>query len=234
MNNMIKTACAVAVLATSANVMAESIDVRVIGTISPTACTPTLSGGGTIDYGTIKPESLSKDDYTTLAEKTIDFAIQCDAPAKIAVKAINNRPDTVAGTSNDGVGGSSTTPTTVFGSKTISVAGLGMAGDKRIGGYGVRIAGGTVQADGKAVDGIYHDSTGKWAGVGTGANSGALYVYYSTRYQSWAEAGKVEPLAFTQLSGKLAVQAFINKQSELDLTKPITLDGSTTIELVYL
>jgi hypothetical protein len=30
------------------------------------------------------------------------------------------------------------------------------------------------------------------------------------------------------------VQAYINKASELDLTKPIALDGLTTLELVYL
>jgi len=30
------------------------------------------------------------------------------------------------------------------------------------------------------------------------------------------------------------VQAYINKASELDLTKPVILDGLSTIELVYL
>lgn len=44
MNAIKKNVCDLAVLATSNAVMAESIDVKVIGTITPTACKPTLTG----------------------------------------------------------------------------------------------------------------------------------------------------------------------------------------------
>ena len=43
-----------------------------------------------------------------------------------------------------------------------------------------------------------------------------------------------EPAAFKNLTINLTVQAYINKASELDLTKPVILDGLSTIELVYL
>lgn len=42
------------------------------------------------------------------------------------------------------------------------------------------------------------------------------------------------PRTFTNMSGTINVQAYINKTSELDISQPIELDGQTTIELVYL
>ena len=49
-NTIKKTSCALAVLAATAlSAHAESVDVRVIGTITPAACMPTLTGGGTTD-----------------------------------------------------------------------------------------------------------------------------------------------------------------------------------------
>ena len=85
---MKKTVLALALLATTASAFAaDSVDVRVIGTIVPAACTPTLSGGGTVDYGTIKADTISATDYTVLPEKQISFLDPCDAPAKVALNA---------------------------------------------------------------------------------------------------------------------------------------------------
>ncbi|UXZ19937.1 DUF1120 domain-containing protein [Pseudomonas sp. YeP6b] len=44
------SACALAVLATtSLSALADSVDVKVIGTITPASCKPTLAGGGVVD-----------------------------------------------------------------------------------------------------------------------------------------------------------------------------------------
>jgi hypothetical protein len=43
-----------------------------------------------------------------------------------------------------------------------------------------------------------------------------------------------EPDAIKNVTIDLKVQAYINKASELDLTKPVILDGLTTLELIYL
>jgi len=232
LNNLQKTVCALAVLATtSLPALAESIDVRVIGTISPAACTPTLSGGGTIDYGTIKTAALATDAFTVLPEKQLDFAINCDAPAKVAITAHSQR-----GTSAVDADGSlvemGNYPKLFGAVGNVSVVGLGLDGAKGIGSYGLRLAGGTMTADGVTVDSIYAlGNTTSWATTGTGSlfNTGA-----NVRYSSWATKGTTTPIAFTTLAGKLGVQAYINKASELDLTKPVVLDGLTTLELVYL
>lgn len=233
--NMNKSVCAISfAMVFSSFAMAESLDVRVVGTITPAACKPRLNGGGIIDYGTIRPDTLKKDAYTVLDEKQLDFSITCDAPAKVALRTINGRPNSVAGAGNDSVGGSSIAPVPIFGSAVISVAGLGIDGTKRIGGYGIRIPNGSVILDGKGANGIYKEgSANTWTVSDSTSSSGSL-LSHVVRYQSWAERDSLEPVAFTNMSGKLAVQAYINKASELDLSKPVKLDGLTTLELIYL
>ncbi len=51
---------------------------------------------------------------------------------------------------------------------------------------------------------------------------------------SWAATGTTTPVAFTNLSGKLGVQAYLNQRSAFDLTNTVQLDGLSTLELVYL
>lgn len=235
MKTMQKTVLALAVLATtSLPVMAAGVDVRVIGTIAPAACTPTLTGGGTIDYGVINPASLSNTAFNVLSEKQIDLSITCDAPAKLAIKAINGRPSTMAGTT-EGASGAGRFPdgVAIFGVTAISGAGLGMDGADKIGGYGIRIVPGSGMADSVAVDSVirhtnYSDTSWK------SSSTGVLYDSNFNRELTWTAAGTVVPVAFENLNAKVGVQAYLNKASELDLTKPVALDGLTTLELVYL
>jgi type 1 fimbria pilin len=218
---------------TIAPVLAESIDVKVIGTITPVACTPTLAGGGVVDYGNIATSTLSPTNYTLLDEKKLDFAITCDAPVKLALKATNGRPNTLAG-AIEGASGFGVAPINgFFGGSTsgVAAAGLGLANEKKIGGYALRIDASSVTADSAQVDSVIRNSAdASWAKSDTGIMLSAT----TERQNSWAATGTVAPVAFTTLAGKLSVQAYINKSSELDLAQPITLDGLTTLELVYL
>lgn len=230
MKQMQKSVVALALCgAISAPAMAASTDVKVTGTITPAGCTPVLAGGGVIDYGNIRADDLSATNYTVLQTKQIDFSITCNAPAKVAVKAVDGRADTAAGATQVGHGGIGFAPVNLFGQPQIFVAGLGMDGAKRIGGYGIRIA--NVTADGKSVDGIRSlDAASSWSP----GQFGEIYSSVAQNYQSWAATGTLIPVAVQSLSGKLEVQAYLNKASQLDLTKPVALDGLTTIELVYL
>ncbi|TNV09880.1 DUF1120 domain-containing protein [Buttiauxella sp. B2] len=234
-SNLIKNTFALALLAASVGsaMAADSVDVKVIGQIIPAACTPTLSGGGVIDYGNIKASTLSTDAYTTLPEMQIDFSLVCDAPAKIGIQVLNGRPGTMAGVTESAYN-SANMPVSVFGSGgNIGGAGLGLDGATKIGGYAVRIAGNTVTADGNAVDTIaqeYDFATNGYIKKGLGV----LYTQDYVRTTTWATPGTLTPVAFKVLAGKLGVQAYINKGSALDLTHVIHLDGLTTLEVVYL
>ncbi|NIG22447.1 DUF1120 domain-containing protein, partial [Pantoea sp. Al-1710] len=232
-----KSLLALAVMATTAlNVQAASnVDVKVIGRIDPGTCTPTLSGGGTIDYGTLSPSTLAATGLTVLPEKQLDFAIECTAPSKVAVKVVNGRPNTVAG-ATEGAAGFANLPASsaaIFGATTtIGVAGLGESDGVKVGGYGIRIAPGTVIADTKSVDTLNAPNVASpvWA-----ANTlGSLLAGATVRGTTWAATGTTTPVAFTNLSGKLGVQAYLNEKSAFDLTNTVQLDGLSTLELVYL
>jgi len=223
-----------AVVCASSVFAADSVDLKVIGTITPVACTPTLSGGGTVDYGTIKADTLKADDYTVLPIKSLDFSITCDGNAKVAVQAVNGRlGTTVGGTETNGAAiipagislfGKDSTTT------VIAAFGLGLDGTKKIGGYSVRLPLAGSKADGVVVDNIYRlGSNGTWTKADTG-----LLVTNTKPQISPAATGTLIPLAFKTLASTVEVQAFINKASELDITKPIHLDGLATLELIYL
>lgn len=230
MNTVKKTAIALAVLSTTSTaVMAESIDVKVIGTITPTGCKPTLTGGGIIDYGTIAPASLKKDALSQLDTKQLDFAITCDAPTKLALRAINGRPNTAAGTTETGTFGGKI-PTGLSQYNGGWVVGLGLDGNKKIGGYSTTIR--DVSVDGTPVSYIFKkEGNNQWEREITTRNR----LNWDQAFMvSWSKPNTQTPIAFTNLSGKLSIKAYINKTSELDLSKPVKLDGLTTLELVYL
>ncbi|MEI2604189.1 DUF1120 domain-containing protein [Erwinia aphidicola] len=230
---MKQTVLAMAVLASTATaaLAADSVDVRVIGTIVPASCTPSLSGGGTVDYGTIKADSLNATGYTSLPEKQLDFSITCDAPAKVAIQGVNGRAGSMAGVT-ESANTTGTVPVAIFGMSNVGGVGLGMDGSAKIGGYSIRIDKATAVADGNAVDVISVTGGGQpWAKP---ADSSLLFSPVWSRRVSWSNPGSLAPVAFTTMTGKLGVQGYINQRSQLDLTKPVHLDGLTTIELIYL
>jgi len=210
---------------------ADSVDVKVIGTIVPAACIPTLPGGAVVDYGTIKADTISKTAYTVLPEKMVDFTIQCDAPAKVAIHAINGRKGSLAGATENQEGGA-VAPVTRFGTAGTVAVGLGMQGASKIGGYGIRIISATATADGAPVSTLTKAITGaSWV---NSASGGVLYDSTWSRLVTWGAVGSKTPLAFTVFSGQLSVQAYINKGSALDLPQPVHLDGLSTLEMYYL
>ncbi|AMH00714.1 DUF1120 domain-containing protein [Serratia liquefaciens] len=240
MKKMQITACALAVLTiTSLPSQAKDIEVKVAGTISPSGCTPTLSGDGAIDYGVIKSDSLALDAYTTLEQKFLELTITCDAPVKLALEAKNGRPNTLAGVATeDAISGAALSPTgsalEVLSTAT-AVVGLGVSGSARIGGYALMAAAVTFKTDGTDAQLITREgNSGEWEEYYGIAESNNFYSIGVKRQLSWKNGSIKEPAAFQKLTGKVKVQAYINKASELDLTKPVILDGLTTLELVYL
>ncbi|MCT4704928.1 DUF1120 domain-containing protein [Enterobacteriaceae bacterium H11S18] len=214
-------------LAATSALAAESVDVKVSGTISPAACMPAISGGGIIDYGMIKADTLSADSYTTLEQKTLNFSISCKAPTKVYIHMMNGRPGTTAG-ADEGAGGAAYAPTPLFNIANYPAVGLGVDGTVNIGGYGLALA--DVSADSKDVSLIY--MIPYVPGWHPKPNS-SFYTHDSDTLTSWSEQGSTIPLAFENLQGKIQVEAYLNKGSELDLTHDIQLDGLSTLELYY-
>ncbi len=204
----------------SASAFADSFDVKVTGKIKPGACTPTLAGGGTFDYGLIGVAELSPAAPTLLPVLSDSITITCDAAARVALSAQDNRAGTGAFNSNINFFGSS--------NSTLSQFGLGTAGGKNIGAFAFRFRTNTFQADGAAVDSIYSSTSGaSWVSSnGVATNTGG--------YESWAKKGLTVPVAAKVFTGTLDVQAAIDKTPNLDLSQEINLDGLATVSLVYL
>jgi len=219
----------------SLSASAESVDLRVMGTLIPGACAPTLGNSGVIDYGYITADKLSPDAYTPLEVKSLELTIICTAPAKVAIQAVNGRPGTVAGGAENGVSLAAPSPVALFGGIFPAVVGLGLEGATPIGGYALRAVAGSFRADGNEVVNIWQNSDNESDNLDLTTNIITLYTTNSVfRYISWAVPGTELPFAFTVLNGQLEVQAYINKSESLDLSSAIQLDGQTTIEIVYL
>lgn len=220
---------------TSSALAAGTAQLSIAGTIKPASCTPAIAGGNVIDYGNISPNVLNPAAYTVLPERQVEFTIKCDAPARLALKSTDGRSGTAVG-GNVGVGGFIPTPVAMFdGASAVGstgAAGLGKTGETDIGGFVARIAAGTVKADDKEVYSILSKDHGHtWVTSG----QGNLFQHDYVELASWSASSSVHtPVAFTNLTGKLGIQAYIRKSSELDMSKEITLDGLATIELVYL
>ena len=85
---MRKTLLAAVLAATAGRAMAadDNVDINVVGQIVLAACTASVTGGGTVDYGSIQSSPLVQGDLILLGVKNLDLNITFEAPAKIALK----------------------------------------------------------------------------------------------------------------------------------------------------
>ncbi|QPG60716.1 DUF1120 domain-containing protein [Pseudomonas sp. BIGb0427] len=211
---MKKSVLSLAVLMTLAttHAMAATTDLTVTGTITPAACTPTLSNGGLVEYGSLALTDLEENPTNyKLPAKSLNFSIECSAPATFALIANDNRRD------------SSPADAWLFG--------LGKHQDQLIGYYGM-----TWQYESTVVDGaqgsnlLSEDGGNSWNDIidgilqDAGRKPNAL-----TGFSTGTNLG---PTPATSVNVTMDVRGTINKG--LTLNGAMKLDGSATIEVVYL
>lgn len=212
---------------------ADSFSINVTGKIMPAACQAVFAGGETFDYGTLAASSLSRTGETILPVKSTGFSVRCSAPMKVAFRLTDNR----AGTQIQQA------------SNIISLVGegyinggpvwLGLGTDSQgqpLGAWLARLS--DMKADGKpvaAINTVMPNLEGAW-----GYTNPADMVFHNYPDPLATSVGNPDPsvgpqpLAFTVLNGTLEVQAAVAPSSTLDLSRPVQLDGSVTIEMVYL
>jgi len=208
------------IFAANAALAANSVDLRVTGTITPSACDVSLTGGD-FNLGVISSKELAATTTTTLpasAGKTLN--ITCSGATQVALKAIDNRASSVP-------------------SGIISDAfGLGMDGaNNPIGRYEIQMLGATVMANGAAGKYKASDDDGaSWFGFGASTLRMSAFDLYPRIYalDLASAGGGAQPAPITSASVGLQVVATIQPESALDTSSEISLDGSATIELVYL
>lgn len=208
-----------ALLASFGTQAAETTELKVIGTIKPAACTPSFSGGASVDYGTIFASSLKADTYTTLPAKQVNLTMTCDAPTLVALKLSDNR----AGSRVTDILAALTAPPTS--SPNNYNFGLGSVDGMNVGGFALSIDD-TTTVDSAATTNIYSTDDGKsW-------HTSVKYLQHGAHIFSFGAA--TGPVAMKVLAAKINIETIINKPENLPLKKDIPLDGSATVEVVYL
>src|SRR5579863_2268788 len=70
---------------------ADTADLTVKGNIIPSACVPTFSRGGVVDFGTFKTVNLNANGFTTLGTRDVQLTISCSSEKAVAVSIADNQ-----------------------------------------------------------------------------------------------------------------------------------------------
>ncbi|NUU02159.1 DUF1120 domain-containing protein [Herbaspirillum robiniae] len=198
-----------------------SAELKVAGVIKPVACTPQLTGGGTLDFGTVKSSQLAE--HGSLDDKDITISIRCEAPVRVGLKPVDNSASSVApGLLQHAARrlGAGTSEADLFG--------LGAVGKKRLGGYEASFVPGSFVADGQQVDTISAGGAlNNWSKRGAGQIRNGVV-------SAWAPQGSLVPGAYSSITGILRVRAVLAHRDQLAVVEDMALDGSLTLEVQYL
>lgn len=222
-------ACAILTAAAPAALAANNVELKVSGNIAPVACNVNLGNNGTVDYGNISPDLLNASAVTKLAEKQLPLEISCEAPIKFGLKSTTRRPNTGFGGVDYPSGVNVSNEAKML--NQFYFHGLGKTDDgSRIGGYAMVIDEKATTADGKSAISVgKHPNADKW--------DDSKYGKLIDAYQwiiSWSDKIKSDPIPIKTLNTTLRIQAYIAYKDTIDISKPIKLDGMSSIELVYL
>ncbi len=183
---------------------------------APAACEASLSNGGIVDFGRMWAKSLSADKETGLASRNLMLNIGCDGPTHFALRMQDNRKGSATGGTDE------------------TAYGLGVDDSRnKIGRYFLYFDPFDLRAD--ALPQVYRtdSTTGGVAWSSSSAypipiGSNSLLGFTAT---PGSHAG---PTAIQNLSGQISVRAVLSPMNSLDLRTDVVLDGSGTIEIIYL
>ncbi|PTR29287.1 DUF1120 domain-containing protein [Pseudomonas sp. GV085] len=202
-------------LSTTCALAASTADMTVNGIITPVACTPIFSNNGLVDYGKISRQDLNVDKRTQLRDQFLDLNISCNAVARFALIMRDNRE------------GSAIVNSEIY---------YGLNFDRsnnRIGLFSLHFD--PVRTVVDAWPEVYRTdsttggrawSTSRSSPIPIGAQS-----YLGFTDVAGSTAG---PVAIQNLSSRVTIVTVIAPTSTLDLSDDATLDGSATLEVLYL
>ncbi|MBP1127911.1 MULTISPECIES: DUF1120 domain-containing protein [Pseudomonas] len=202
-------------LLTGAAHAASTVDLTVTGLITPMACTPLLSSGGLIDFGKISRNDLNLTKGTRLPLKYLTLTVNCNAPGRFALRMRDNRDGTAH-----------------VNSEIFYGLGLDTSGNK-IGVYSVSFDPKQTVVDDLAVAYGTESTTGGVAW--RTANLNPIDIGSRSLLGFTDVMGSVAgPSAIRSLTSTLTLEATINARQNLDLSVETLMDGSATLEVVYL
>jgi opacity protein-like surface antigen len=223
-------ATAVALSLSAAAHAADSTAVlKVAGVLTNDACTPSLDGGGVVDFGTKYVSDLSATDTNQLGNKDLSFTISCSAPTLVAFTISDDRGDSAASVTIEHTSFTDTNETAWAGSTRFGAGKT--AGGVNIGAYSVAVNRSAVTGDSQTQT-VLRRSAGevdwfKWIGTSDLLPNDGL-----TSYSLGDEGGT--PAAITTAEFPLRIALAVQKTDALAITDNTTIDGQSTITLIYL
>ncbi|CAI2795312.1 DUF1120 domain-containing protein [Pseudomonas fluorescens group sp.] len=203
-------------LLVSSPAFAASItDLTVRGLITPTACTPGLSSSGLVDYGKISQQDLKPDRGTRLPIKQLLVTVNCEGLSRFALRMRDNRDGTANVNSE-------------------IYYGLGLDGSgNRIGVYSLSFDPKLTDVDALPVVYGTESTTGGlgWRTANTNPIDIGARSYLGFTDTEGSTAG---PTAIRNLSSTVNIQTVISAKQNLDLSRDVLIDGSATMEVIYL
>ena len=204
---------AIALAAVGQAMAASSVDLSVKGSITPAACTPTLSGGGVVDHGKISYSDLNRSRDTKLPSVTMPLTVKCTASTLFAINTSDNR----AGSSSEWSGGPSS-------------FGLGFVnGDVKVGFYMLKMnnskADGVPQAVIESADGA------TWFDA---LDNSQMWQPNWMRSFKDSSGGAITPIPVQVMTTDIVVDTTIINKTLLPVSQEIPIDGSATLDVVYL
>lgn len=192
-------ACAPSALA------ASSTHLSVTGLITPSACTPDLSGGGLVDHGKVTVKDLNGEQPTRLPTGTLFLNVNCEAATLFTLTTLDNRE----------------------GSSAIHPAhhGLGVVNDdQNLGSVALGLF--DTVADGNPVRTIMSNNDGASWRVSSYLGHAGLTAFAALTDLS-------TPIAIKDLHARLTAFTTIVRANDLTLTDEVPIDGHITVQLNY-
>ncbi|EKS6729189.1 DUF1120 domain-containing protein [Enterobacter mori] len=213
-------------LCVSSAFAASTAVMKVTGTLTNSACTPELSGGGVVDYGDIRLGELSADSVNQLGKKNIDFTINCTVATKVAFFANDDRSSSKAN-----ITVKSATASGLDEGESYYLYGVGQTDDgMNIGNYSLYVKDGQAVADGVTVDVIGQNDDWNADTWRKGSSIRSDGIFSGTV----ATVGTTTPIAFKTATFPLVTTLAIQDTNTLGITDDTKLDGQATITLRYL
>ncbi|WP_339417688.1 MULTISPECIES: DUF1120 domain-containing protein [unclassified Pseudomonas] len=194
---------------------ASTVELTVKGLITPMACTPLLSSGGLVDFGKISRNDLNLTNGTRLPHKYLTLTVNCNAAGRFALRMRDNRDGTAH-----------------VNSEIFYGLGLDSSGNK-IGVYSVSFDPKQTVVDDLAV--VYGTESTTGGMAWRTANLNPIDIGSRSLLGFTDVGGSTSgPSAIQTLTSTLKLEATINARQNLDLSTETPMDGSATLEVVYL
>jgi len=210
MKKSLATLTAALIIASTGTAFAAStVELTVKGLITPTACTPSLSGGGVVDHGKISAKDLNVDKTTQLPNQTLLLSVDCEAKTLFAIKGADNR----AGSSLYSHG-----------------YGLGLINNtQKIGSYSLEYK--SPIADQLPTRVLHSMDDGLTWMDGEDA---AIPAQELAGFGDTSGGNARAPIPIQELRTDVIVWTTIAAAKDMDLSNEVNMDGSATLEVKYL